>query len=297
MRVFPVAPNVNAIDLNLLGLDRYGAAYVVQGEEGAALVEVGTSLCVPHILAGLEALAIPLEQISHILLTHIHMDHAGAAGYLLEHLPRACVVAHSRSHRHLVDPARLRVGVKAAVGPLFPLYGQVRAIDPQRLLPAETFRLDLGGGARLEAVPTPGHSRDHVAYFAPIAGTLFVGDAAGVSLFEHSFLRPVTAPPHFSLEGTLASLETMRSLRPVALCFTHFGVRGDPRIVFDRLQEMLLRWDRLVRTEPLALVQETILAEQTPIPIRPPEELWRHLAEMNLRGFLQPYDLEPLERD
>jgi glyoxylase-like metal-dependent hydrolase (beta-lactamase superfamily II) len=291
--VFPVTIKVFGIDLGLLGLERYGSGYVVRGTESTALVEVGTSLAVPKILEGLEELEIAPEEVSHILLTHIHMDHAGAVGHLVEYLPNAQVVVHARSHRHLVDPARLVAGVKAAVGPLFPLYGEIRPVSPDRLVAGEDFKLDLGGGVRLEAIPTPGHAKDHLVYYAPHTCVLFTGDAAGVSLFEHSFLRPVTAPPHFDMKGTFKSIETMQAIDPASLCFTHFGARSDPRIVFDRLKETLLRWDELVRTEDLDTVQEAILAEQVPLSFAPIDDLWQHLAEMNLRGFLMAYGLEP----
>ena len=287
--VFPVAPGTDGIDVGLLGLEQYGASYVVQGTDGVALVEVGTSLGVPRLQAGLQALGIAPERITHILCTHVHMDHAGAAGHLAELCPRAFVVVHSRSQRHLADPARLVSSVSEAVGPLFPLYGELRPVPPERLLAGEELRLDLGGGVRLEAVSTPGHSRDHLAFFAPYAGVLFSGDAAGVSIFDHTLLRPVTAPPAFDPQAMLGSLETMRALRPVRLCFTHFGYSDQPDAVFDRLGEILRRWDDLARTEGLAAAGAAVFAANLPPAGTPPETLWRQLAEMNRRGFLLAY--------
>lgn len=291
---FPVARGIHGIELGLLGIEGYGAAYVLQGRRGVALVEVGTSLCVPRILAGLEALGVDPAAVGHVLLTHVHLDHAGAAGHLLEHLPNARVVIHSRSHRHLVDPGRLVAGVQAAVGPLFPLYGQVRPLDPQRLLAAEGFELDLGGGLSLRALLTPGHARDHAAYFVPGAGVLFTGDAAGISVLDHSFLRPVTAPPHFDLDQTLETFELMRALQPAQLCFTHFGCRDDVDAVLDQLRQTLLRWDRLIRSEGPQGAQAAIWADMLPPPSAPAyQEVWRDFAEMNLRGFYMAYGAEP----
>ncbi len=278
-----------AVDLGLLGREAYGATYIVRGKAGVALVEVGTSPCIPRLLAGLEALAVAPEEVRSILVTHIHMDHAGAAGDLLLHLPRAQLVAHSRSHRHFVDPTRLRAGVAAAVGSLLPLYGDLRPVPPERLVAGETLSLDLGG-LHLEAIPTPGHSRDHLAYFLPEKGLLFAGDAAGVSLFEHRFLRPATVPPHFDLEETLRSLERMAALQPRRLAFTHFGIRDDPASVFEHLRETLLRWDALRRSGDLATLREMIRAELVPPLAPPPTDLWERLGEMNLRGFLMAYE-------
>jgi glyoxylase-like metal-dependent hydrolase (beta-lactamase superfamily II) len=287
--VFPVAPGVDGVDIGLLGMESYGATYVVRGTAGVAVVEVGTSLCVSRLLAGLEDLGVAPAAVTHVLCTHIHMDHAGAAGHLVELLPNARVAIHSRDHRHLADPGKLVASVQEAVGPLFSRYGQVRPIDPARLLPAEELRLDLGGGLCLEAVPTPGHSRDHVAYFAPHAGLLFCGDAAGVSLLEHTLLRPVTVQPAFDPPEMLRSIEAMRALRPAALCFTHFGRRGDPPAVFDQLEQTLRRWDELARTEGLEAAGQAVFEANLPPAGTGPEEVWRQIAEMNRRGFLQAY--------
>lgn len=285
----PIAPHVDCIDTNLLGIPAYGATYVVRGPAGTALVEVGTSLCVPPILAGLEALGVDRAAVTHILCTHVHLDHAGAAGHLLEHLPNARVVIHSRDHRHLAEPAKLVASVQEAVGPLFARYGGVRPIPLARFLPAEELRLDLGGGVRLEAVPTPGHSKDHIAYSAPHAGLLFTGDAAGVSVLEHTLQRPVTVRPAFDPAAMLRSLDVMRALRPAGLCFTHFGLHADPPAVFDRLTATLRRWAELVQAEGLEAAGEAVYAANLPPPGTEPEEVWRYIAEMNRKGFMAAY--------
>ena len=286
---FAVAPGVDGIDLGLLGLEAYGACYVVQGREGVALVEVGTSACVPRLLQGLAALGVERAQVTHILCTHVHLDHAGAAGHLLQELPNACLVLHSRSHRHLLDPARLLESVAQAVGALFPLYGEVRPVEEGRLLPAETLRLDLGGGMRLEGVPTPGHSRDHVAYFLPHLGLLFPGDAAGVCLTRYGIARPVTAPPAFDLPESLRSLALMRGLHPARLALTHFGLRDEPEALFDLMETTLRRWDEIARMEGVEAAGRAVLAANLPPPGTGPEALWRQLAEMNRRGFVLAY--------
>jgi glyoxylase-like metal-dependent hydrolase (beta-lactamase superfamily II) len=286
---FPIGPRVDCIDINLLGMAAYGATYVVRGSDAVALVEVGTSLCVPHILAGLDALGVPRAAVTHVLCTHVHLDHAGGAGHLLEHLPQARVAIHSRDHRHLAEPGKLVASVQEAVGPLFSRYGGVRPIPPGRLLPGETLQLDLGGSVRLEAVPTPGHSKDHLAYFAPHAGLLFTGDAAGVSILAHTLQRPVTAPPAFDPREMLRSLDTMRALAPAGIAFTHFGVHNDPAAVFDRLEETLRRWEELVHTAGLEAAGAAVLAANLPPPGTEPEEVWQYIAEMNRRGFMQAY--------
>ena len=288
-KTFSITRGIDGIDIGLLGIEAYGACYLVRGPAGVALVEVGTSLCVPQILAGLEALGVARAAVTHLLCTHVHLDHAGAAGHLLEQLPRARVAIHSRDHRHLAEPARLVASVQEAVGPLFALYGEVRPIPAERFLPAEELRLDLGGGVRLEAVPTPGHSKDHLAYFAPHAGLLFTGDAAGVSLFQHTLLRPVTVLPAFEPQDMLRSLDVMRALAPAGLCFTHFGRHDNPPAVFDGLEEMLRRWDEIARTEGVETAGQAVYDANLPPPGVGQEEFWRSIAEINRRGFLQAY--------
>lgn len=287
--LFPVADGVYGLDLNLLGLPRYGACYIVRGEREVALVEVGTSLAVPRILEGLESLGIPPDAVRYIVCTHVHLDHAGAAGHLVSLLPRAQVVIHSRSVRHLVDPSRLLAGVEEAVGELFPLYGTVRPLPPDRLLPAEGACLELGGGVRLVGIPTPGHSRDHVAYEVPHAGLLFTGDAAGVSLLDHTLVRPVTVPPAFDPAEMLRSLALLRARRPRGLCFTHFGVSWEPEQTFGRLEAMLREWDTLARTAGPHVAAEAVYRANLPPEGTEPAELWRRIAEMNRLGFLQAY--------
>ncbi len=286
-----IADKITLIDNGLMNLPEYGATYVVRGSRSTALIEVGTSLCVPNILQGLAALEVAPEEVTHILCTHVHLDHAGAAGHLLEHMPNARVVIHSRVHRHLVEPSRLVAGVAAAVGPLFALYGEVRPISPERLLPAEELRLDLGG-VILEAVPSPGHSRDHVAYLAPHAGILFSGDSAGVSVLGGSLLRPVTAPSQFDMPEMLASLAYLRTLQPALLCFTHFGPRADVGAVFDRLEEMLRRWDEIARTRGPREAATAVYAANMPPAGVGNEEFWKGIAEVNRKGFLMGYGVE-----
>jgi glyoxylase-like metal-dependent hydrolase (beta-lactamase superfamily II) len=284
-----IAPRIDCIDTSLLGIPAYGATYVVHGADGVALIEVGTSLCVPPILAGLEALGVDRAAVTHILCTHVHLDHAGAAGHLVEYLPNARVVIHSRDHRHLADPGKLVASVQEAVGPLFARYGEVRPVAPERLLPAEDLVLDLGAGVRLEAVPTPGHSKDHVAYFAPHAGLLFTGDAAGVSVLDHTLQRPVTVPPAFDPAAMVRSIETMRALNPAGLCFTHFGLHPDPPAVLDRLAATLRRWEEMAREKGVEAAGDAVYAANLPPPGIEPEEVWRYIAEINRKGFMQAY--------
>jgi glyoxylase-like metal-dependent hydrolase (beta-lactamase superfamily II) len=206
-------------------------------------VETGTSLTVEATLAGLERLGIAPEAVGHILCTHIHVDHAGGVGYLARALPRAHVYIHSATATFLTDPTRLLSSARRAVGEeIWPLHGDMLPLEPDRIRPAEALRLDLGRGVILEALPTPGHSPDHVAYRDLLGGGLFVGDAAGLSLPGYGLVRPVTPPPAYDLAAQQATLTRLRSLDISRLYFTHFGpsdaVESTLATLDDGLQEL-----------------------------------------------------------
>jgi glyoxylase-like metal-dependent hydrolase (beta-lactamase superfamily II) len=229
MEVIQLDAHLSAIDHELLDTPRVGATYVLRGDE-VALVETGTSLTVPNTLAGLERLGVRPEEVGHIVCTHIHMDHAGGAGYLARALPRAAVYIHSSTGQYLVQPERLMASVRRAVGEeIWPLHGDVLPIDPARLRPAEDLRLDLGRGVTLEGLPTPGHSPDHVAFREGLGGGLFVGDAAGVAMREWGLVRPVTPPPAYDYAAQLTTISALRARAGdfSRLYFTHFGPSDD----------------------------------------------------------------------
>jgi len=219
-----VARGVYLVDAWQFGRPRCGGVYVVQGEE-AALVESGTSLAADRILRALSALGIGRTEVCWLFLTHIHLDHAGGAGALLPHLPRARVVVHPRGARHLVDPGRLLESVKAAVGNRFPLYGTAVPIPEDRLYVSEDGeRFELGGRV-IRAIDSPGHAPHHLCFFEERGKLLFTGDAAGLWLSGR--LIPATPPPSFDLAVSLATLEKLSALGPRLILYTHYGPRED----------------------------------------------------------------------
>lgn len=241
MRVWQITDTIAAIDHNLLGGPGIGATYVVRGES-VALVESGTSLTAPETLAGLAELGIHHDAVSHILCTHVHMDHAGGAGVLAQSLPRAQVVIHSSTAQHLLDPSKLMASSRRAVGEvIWPYQGTMIPIDGERLLAAEELRLDLGRGVVLEAVPTPGHSPDHTAYLERQSGSLFTGDAIGANFTSFGVLLPVTVVPQFDLEAQRATFERVRALGAERFVVTHFGATEDTagmwRTLFEQTEE------------------------------------------------------------
>ncbi len=217
--------SVQLLDLDQFGEPRSSAAYLVRGER-AALVDTGTARSVPRLIDALRGVSI-----DWILVTHLHLDHAGGAGALAAAHPEATIVAHPKALAHLVDPTRLEESVRAANPALFPLYGRPTPIAEARLRPAaDGETLDLGRAVRLEALHTPGHAAHHVCWFEPGKRLLFAGDAVG----HHDVPvdLPLTVPPRFDLEKALATLSRLRRLRPQAIAYAHFGVadRAEARL-------------------------------------------------------------------
>ncbi len=255
MELIPVDDHITAIDHNLLGIPGVGVTYVVRGE-AIALIETGTALTVPHTLAGLERLGVRPEQVDHIICTHIHMDHAGGAGYLAAALPRAQVYIHSMTGEHLVDPSRLLLSVRRAVGEeAWPLHGDMLPIPAERLRPAEQLQLDLGRAVVLEAIATPGHSPDHLSFWDRKSGGLFIGDAAGLTMDRWGLAFPVTPVPSYDLAAHRATIAMLRSHAIPRIYVTHHGPHDDVAFQLGRAEDQV---------EGLAALVERALADGTP---------------------------------
>ncbi len=237
------------VDNGLLGATRTGSTYVVRGDE-IAIIETGTSASAPHILEGLSRLGIQPADVRHILLTHIHMDHAGGTGALLPAMPDAHVYIHSRTAKYLIEPADLLVSAQRALGPLFPLHGTVVRVPADRIVYADTLQLDLGRGVIVQAIYTPGHSPDHLAYFEVNSRCLFPGDAVGISVAVAGFDGPVTPPPASNIEAQRETFAKLLDLDIDMLLFSHYGASTVPaRDHIALLQERYAHFLALVRAQ------------------------------------------------
>lgn len=234
--------HISYIDNGLLDTVGVGSTYVVRGDE-IAIVETGTSRCAPQVLDGLQRLRIDPRAVRHIVLTHIHMDHAGGTGTLLPHMPDAQVHIHSKSIEHLVDPSRLIKSAERALADLFPLHGTVEPVPAERIAPADDMKLNLGRGVVLEAIYTPGHSPDHLAYWEAGSRSLFTGDSLGIVIPQGDYAGPVTPPPALNLDEQRATFERVQALPIETLLFSHYGPNTTPRATITVLQE---RWEQLI---------------------------------------------------
>ena len=220
------------------------AGWLVPGE-APVLVETGAQTSVPVVLDALSALGVGADDLAGIVVTHIHLDHAGGVGDLARAFPAATVYVHPVGARHLVDPSRLVASAARVFGDtLDSLYGR---LDPT---PAERIRvlgdgdeIAVGPGRALTAVHSPGHASHHLALHDTSTGVLFTGDAAGVRLPGVGVLRPATPPPDFDLDLAVQSLRRFAGRRPARLALAHFGVLdGDPAGILEEAEHALLEW-------------------------------------------------------
>ncbi len=238
-----IAPGIRQLDTLLGGMDRMTAGFLIDGPE-PALVETGSQSSVAAVTEALAQAGVGPDDLRWIVLTHIHLDHAGGAGDMAAAFPNATVVVHERGARHLLDPSRLIDSAARVYGPLLDsLYGRMIPVPQDRLVAAgDGHRVELGGGHVLTMVDSPGHAKHHHAVLHEPTGTLMVGDAVGVQLPDIGVLRPATPPPDFDLEQATASLRRFATLRPERLVLTHYGPVADPLATLAAAEEMLHRW-------------------------------------------------------
>lgn len=218
------------------------AVHLIVREGRAALVDSGTTRSVPAIMDALAELGIDVDDVEHLLLTHIHLDHAGGAGALLELLPNATVAVHPRGAPHLIDPAKLEAGTRAVYGDATyeRLYGRLVPVPAERLqVMADGARLKLGQCV-FEFLHTPGHALHHLAIHDREADAVFTGDSFGISYREldvrkRPFIFPATTPTHFDPDQAHATIERILALKPSACYLTHYSRVTD----LERLAEDL----------------------------------------------------------
>ena len=235
--------DVFAIDTQMAGHAGITSSYLIRGSR-PCLIETGTALSAPVVIDALAALGIGPDDLATVVVTHIHLDHAGGVGDIAAAYPRAQIVVHERGARHLADPSKLVASAQRVFGPdMDRMFGPLIATPAERLVTlGETGFVDLGDGRRLDAFHNPGHASHHVALVDSQTGDLYTGDAAGVFVPDTAEVRPATPPPDFDLDLALDSLRRMRDAGPTRLLFSHFGPVTDVDLVFDQSEEELRYW-------------------------------------------------------
>jgi glyoxylase-like metal-dependent hydrolase (beta-lactamase superfamily II) len=228
------------IDLQHLGRSRVIASYLLAGDE-PALVDCGPTTCLGALEEGLAGQGVAVEDLRHLLLTHIHLDHAGAAGALVRRNPGLQVYVSEIGAPHLVDPSRLEASARRLYADDFDrLWGELVPV------PEENVQVVGGEVLRLEAWPTPGHASHHVSYLSE-DGTCYSGDVTGVVIAPSALIAPVCPPPDVDLEAWDRSLDSIAGRKPERLCLPHFGVVEEPAGHIERTRQQLRAWAERVR--------------------------------------------------
>lgn len=291
--------DVKVVDLRFQNIPGIIAAFVVEGPGGVILVETGPESTRENLLAGLLDCGLVPEDLAGVFVTHVHLDHSGAAGWFAARgIP---VHVHERGARHLIDPARLVASAREVYGDRFDtLWGGMVPAPSGRVHPLSDGAVVEIAGLKVEAIETPGHAYHHHAF--RIGEAVFAGDAAGVRLGVNPYTSVTSAPPQFDLPYTLASLAKLDSFSPAELYLTHFGSVPDPsahlaaygeavelNAAFIR-QRMEEKWDR----PSLQVAYEAFQFEQA-FRHQLPRELWDRYEAINgtamcAEGMLQYWE-------
>jgi glyoxylase-like metal-dependent hydrolase (beta-lactamase superfamily II) len=233
--------NPQPLDLRHLGHERVIGCYLLETDDGLALQDCGPASCIPELKARLAERGLELRDVRHLLLSHIHLDHAGAAGALVREHPRLQVYVSEVGAPHLVDPERLERSARRLYGDEFDrLWGELAPVPEANV--HEVGERVLG----LECFPSPGHASHHVCYL-DAEGTLYAGDAAGVRIQPSAFVLPPTPPPEVDLEAWERTLDELAARRPERLALIHFGVAEDVERHLRDLRARLREWAARVR--------------------------------------------------
>lgn len=248
-----IAPGVSWFDLHFQGRPNRIASTLLVGGQGVALVDPGPSTCLPRLEEALADLGTGLDAVTHVLLTHIHLDHAGAVGSIVRRHPAVRVVIHRRGAPHLVDPSKLLQSAARLYGEeMDRLWGACEGVPPESLVVLDGGESLPVSGRFLDVAYTPGHASHHVSYFDRESGVAWVGDTAGVCV-RGGYVLPPTPPPDIDLESWRDSLAIIDRWRPDSLFVTHCGLTGPPRVHLRTLAhnlEQMAAWVRASLEQP-----------------------------------------------
>ena len=266
----------------MVGERAFNAVYLISASE-PTLVEAGPGADLPVVLAALEALGIDAGGLAHIVVTHIHVDHAGGAGALMRHFPFATLWVHEHGARHMVDPSRLLASTARTYGAdrMAAFFGRTEPVPGDRLRPVvDGSEIDLGNRT-LRIIHTPGHASHHVAIHDDESGAVFTGEAIGSYLPWGPAFRPALPPPEVDVEQALASIDRIAALAPTQLLTSHFGPIPDGVDGCAMAKDAIRSWSTLIRrqleldpdapqqslTDALAALAEDTFAEQAGRPL------------------------------
>ncbi|MEN2768826.1 MBL fold metallo-hydrolase [Ornithinibacillus xuwenensis] len=228
-----------------MGIPSRTGTYVLD-EDDLTIIETGPSPSVKYVKKGLESLGFSLDQVKYIIVTHIHLDHAGGAGLLLKECPNATVVVHSRGKRHLVEPRKLAAGARAIYGDSFSeFFDPIVPIPEERLIEkGEGDFLQIGPNCTLQFLDTPGHAKHHLSIYDPVTNGMFTGDTVGIRYEQlvHEgvdLFLPTTSPNHFDPSAMHESIERMLEMNLDYIFYGHFGMTEKTTVALHQVSEWL----------------------------------------------------------
>jgi len=284
--------DVSYVDTGMYDVSEYGSVYVVDAER-PALVDTGLGAEYETILDAMAQAGVAPEDLAVIALTHVHLDHAGGAGYLVEECPNATVYVHESGARHLVDPERLWEGTKAAVGDQIDYYAEPKPIPDERIVElSDGDEIDLGDHT-FEVVHAPGHAPHQVVFHDPVVDGVFTADAAGIYTPSTDEVHVTSPPVNFDLDQALDDIDRIRDLDPETLLYGHFGTAPTADRL-DAYAETLDAWVTDVREKRAELGDDEAVIDYFVETVETPDIWGEHKAraevEMNVRGVLVAVD-------
>lgn len=245
--VTQLSPGTWQISHTFQGENEIVGSYLIAGANELVIVDPGPGSVIDSLLASIREAGFDPGDVTHILATHVHLDHAGATGSLVKQMPKAQVYVHGLGAPHLLDTSKVVASASRIFGErMKSLWGEIEPTPADRLHIVEDGDKLAIAGRRLEVHYAPGHAIHHVIFFDVHSGELFAGDAAGVRLPGIDYVRPPTPPPDLDLEAWSNTIDLLRRLRPDVLYIGHFGAIKAVAPQLDRLREKLYAWGEFV---------------------------------------------------
>ena len=245
VNVMNIVDGISVIDSEYYSKD-FAAIYLLKQKNKIIIIETGTNYSVPHVKEALSQVGLSFSDVSYVIPTHVHLDHAGGAGLLMMQCQNAALVVHPRGARHLIDPSKLVAGAKAVYGEnkFKEYYGEIFPIDANRVIQADdNFILDFDG-RELRFIDTPGHARHHFCIWDKATKSMFTGDTFGISYrdLDHQdelYILPSTSPVQFDPEALIQSINRIMEFKPERVCLTHFSAIKPTKKATNKLIESI----------------------------------------------------------
>ena len=245
VNVMNVVDGISVIDSEYYSKD-FAAIYLLKKKNKVIIIETGTNYSVPFVKEALSQIGLSFSDVSYVIPTHVHLDHAGGAGLLMMQCQNAALVVHPRGARHLIDPSKLVAGAKAVYGEnkFKEYYGEIFPIDANRVIQADdNFILDFDG-RELRFIDTPGHARHHFCIWDKATKSMFTGDTFGISYrdLDHQdelYILPSTSPVQFDPEALIQSINRIMEFKPERVCLTHFSAIKPTKKATNKLIESI----------------------------------------------------------